>query len=1107
MSEQAVDQPYSPSSPQQNAEYLTVSKPPQAEHQPKNNTVTSTPKSTTSQKRKLIICIDGTSNQFSNKNTNVIEMYYHIDKNDSQLTYYNSGIGTYAKPSWRSWTYLKQTFYNQIDLAIAWNLEKVIIAAYRWLSDTYRDGDQIFLFGFSRGAYQVRALAAMIKSVGLIHAGNQEQIPFAWELYASHRSEDDEYKKKINGFKKAFSRRGDIDIHFLGAWDTVSSIGLFQRKLLPLTDSCSHITYFRHALALDERRVKFRPEHLKPQKSPNTDDKQEQAQELSQKKYNPPMKEVWFAGTHSDIGGGNRENLDLSSGTVPLSWMMDEAESAGLVLLPRNIKACLTLTKADVVESLNGLWWFLELLPIPQRSHNSDHTSWWPHLGKGRTIRCGQDLHWTVLANHKHSKQAQDSGVYAYQSKALVVVDDDAPWKLDRAIKEMQGPGGAGAMKYLPKWEGDVDLIDTLKYQNQDQWLTKLSVYVTNPGNANRIWTYGGADFLKELVDHKKDKQLAIARTIVRTVIGFRDDMLSKKSQASQQQAAPAGKDTATLATTSNKPSIDNAAAIILRLGDILPKCTRSSLALCSESADRNPNPEPSRLVSFFRWLKSAVVPVPDKSSQKPNMGEHDYFVELATIVMEMISELLEQLASKIVKAIVPIAKHSRGRQKIRESGIVEKCMLWLDIQDNTDNGMTFQVMCAFRAFAGQEDTAECLIDAKMAPCLAKILNRAALKKKVAKETLGTLELLARYHPRAFDGVFDKNTVLCIVTLMKDHWEAIAATNNLLESSNFRVLLTQQPLTETLQVLLDRDDRRFDDQLLSLIVKLLGHDELGDKLINSKVPTSLAQFLKRTTPSDDTLESMFKISKHSKLWSSNPELLQTLTSLGESKEFGGNSKELAIRVAVVTMGHSTATSQEDHTTTLVNLVLDEGTTAYIVQEVVKVIEGLPTKVISTNSGDLIRLVSELMNVACVSRFDGHRMFGYNHEHYDNILVAVFGLVRHLSNAANTRTALLESRAYELVSRLRDSATYATDAQASKLVSDLQDLNDMNREIDKYDPYQQYATEASESASGPEDNEGGASPNPTSEQLQALDEEVPVGDVVQEPTGSVRPPDA
>jgi uncharacterized protein (DUF2235 family) len=68
-------------------------------------------------------------------------------KDETQLTYYNSGIGTYAKPSWKSYSYMKKVMSNKIDLAIAWNFEAIVLKAYRWLVENYQDGDRIFLFG------------------------------------------------------------------------------------------------------------------------------------------------------------------------------------------------------------------------------------------------------------------------------------------------------------------------------------------------------------------------------------------------------------------------------------------------------------------------------------------------------------------------------------------------------------------------------------------------------------------------------------------------------------------------------------------------------------------------------------------------------------------------------------------------------------------------------------------------------------------------------------------------------------------------------------------------------------------------------------------------
>jgi uncharacterized protein (DUF2235 family) len=99
--------------------------------------------------RNLVVCIDGTSNQFGAKNTNVIELYNLILKevNDNQRTWYNSGIGTYARPSWKSLKFYKKVLFHNIDLAIAWDFERTVLGAYHWLSENYEQGDCIFLFG------------------------------------------------------------------------------------------------------------------------------------------------------------------------------------------------------------------------------------------------------------------------------------------------------------------------------------------------------------------------------------------------------------------------------------------------------------------------------------------------------------------------------------------------------------------------------------------------------------------------------------------------------------------------------------------------------------------------------------------------------------------------------------------------------------------------------------------------------------------------------------------------------------------------------------------------------------------------------------------------
>ncbi|KAJ7450761.1 hypothetical protein FB451DRAFT_973805, partial [Mycena latifolia] len=352
--------------------------------------------------RNLVISIDGTSNQFGIRNTNVVELHSRVltDELTNQNKYYNCGIGTYVPyENTTSLKYLRQKFDNGLDLAFALNFKDIILKAYRWLSQTYKPGDKIFFFGeifsflslntigFSRGAYQVRTLAGMIQTVGLIEPGNEELIP----LFVFHIIGLTEEAEEIaKNFKKTFSR--DVRIHFLGAWDTVSSVGVFRGKPLPLTSSARHICTFRHALALDECRVKFLPEYVDGGSSTASD---------STDAGSPiDVKEVWFAGTHSDIGGGIKKNLDLNLSSVSLLWMENEAASAGLRLRARPAGGAWNmadLQKDDLHESLTNGWKPLEYLPLTRLSYRTpDDLTTTPHRGAGRVIAPGQLIHISV---------------------------------------------------------------------------------------------------------------------------------------------------------------------------------------------------------------------------------------------------------------------------------------------------------------------------------------------------------------------------------------------------------------------------------------------------------------------------------------------------------------------------------------------------------------------------------------------------------------------------------------------------------------------------------------------------------------------------------------
>ncbi|THH17761.1 hypothetical protein EW146_g3118 [Bondarzewia mesenterica] len=511
--------------------------------------------------RNLVVCIDGTSNQFGPKNTNVIELYSRLVKNEKQLTYYNSGIGTYAKPSWKSFSYWKQIMDNTIDLAIAWNFEKIVMSAYRWLSDNYQDGDRIFLFGFSRGAYQVRTLAAMIHKVGLIHKGNEDQIPFAYELYADPKSDDpatlaspsgegsqfnaaamrimvsnkprtrvypsvsvassltslsesetlpplsDVPRGMASRFKGTFSRP-NVKVHFVGAWDTVSSVGIVRGKNLPGTVSgLRHICIFRHALALDERRVKFLPEYasggvMLPEDEIRNASSNPTSRSLSN------IKEVWFIGTHSDIGGGNVFNPDLKRSGPPLLWMSQEAKLAGIEMELSSFKWDWKKL-GDVNESLSGVWWLLEYAPIKQLTFkDADAARYRFHRGRGRRIHSGQKIHATVALFSPEK----------YKPKAILPPEAaDGDWH--KLITSPQSGSYAHTLdKGLDRWKFwfEMDVSDMVEAVIRD-FGDLTSIFVTVDRLDRLIQSAEGARAVRNVLDQNVDAFSALMNLAMRT--------------------------------------------------------------------------------------------------------------------------------------------------------------------------------------------------------------------------------------------------------------------------------------------------------------------------------------------------------------------------------------------------------------------------------------------------------------------------------------------------------------------------------------------------------------------------------------------------------------
>jgi uncharacterized protein (DUF2235 family) len=198
--------------------------------------------------RAIVICLDGTGDQFDGDNSNVVNFVACLKKDDpNQLTYYQSGIGTYDGRG------MKSGISAAIDMAVGSGLGTHVKDAYRFIMENYNEGDKICLLGFSRGAYTVRCLAGMLHKVGLLPRHNRAQVAFAYRFY---RNDTAKGWKMSAQFKKTFCT--NVQVHFVGLWDCVASVGFIPRKLPFSKTPTNTIRHFRHAMALDEHRAKFK---------------------------------------------------------------------------------------------------------------------------------------------------------------------------------------------------------------------------------------------------------------------------------------------------------------------------------------------------------------------------------------------------------------------------------------------------------------------------------------------------------------------------------------------------------------------------------------------------------------------------------------------------------------------------------------------------------------------------------------------------------------------------------------------------------------------------------------------------------------------------------
>jgi uncharacterized protein (DUF2235 family) len=278
--------------------------------------------------KRIVLCFDGTWNtpgsgnnpENNRQSTNVWKFYESVrpgaEDGTTQFSFYDPGVGTDEKGN------IVHDWLNHIfGGAFGLGLDQKIKDGYRALVKQYVDGDQVFILGFSRGAYTARSLVGLIRNAGLLPSTKLDLIDDAYALY--RKRDDGPDVEEAKQFRNTHGSRL-IPIHFLGVWDTVGALGIplgicehLDEKLYGFHDT--ELSGLVHnafqALAIDEHRKTFAASVWDPKNKP--------AQRVEQR---------WFVGCHSNVGGGYEDD-QLSN--IALKWMMERAAECGLALDPK----------------------------------------------------------------------------------------------------------------------------------------------------------------------------------------------------------------------------------------------------------------------------------------------------------------------------------------------------------------------------------------------------------------------------------------------------------------------------------------------------------------------------------------------------------------------------------------------------------------------------------------------------------------------------------------------------------------------------------------------------------------------------------------------------
>ena len=281
--------------------------------------------------KRLIVCADGTWNKRdrtkNHRTTNVAklcDLIVQIDAHDvKQFVKYQKGVGT-------------GPWYDKILGGITGaGLSANIRECYAWIVDNYAAGDELFFFGFSRGAFTARSLVGLIRNCGILRPEHRDRVSRAFDFYRDRDPAKHPRTQVAQIFRDTYSHAEKPLIKCVGVWDTVGSLGIpttgpigrLSRHFFGFHDMklSSWVENAFHAVAIDEMRKPFSPT-LWELRNEDLAESRSVGQHIEQ---------VWFAGVHSNVGGGYP---DAGLSDLALRWILDRAQKCGLGLAPEAVE-------------------------------------------------------------------------------------------------------------------------------------------------------------------------------------------------------------------------------------------------------------------------------------------------------------------------------------------------------------------------------------------------------------------------------------------------------------------------------------------------------------------------------------------------------------------------------------------------------------------------------------------------------------------------------------------------------------------------------------------------------------------------------------------------